>query len=120
MLPELEARVAADPINESWVGLRMVALYRAGRQADALAAFQSARRRLLDDLGLDPSPELRRLELAILRQAAELETDDALGLVPAQALIEAGSGNPDRLPAELTSFVGRESELSGWRTAPAS
>ncbi|HEX8025893.1 MAG TPA: BTAD domain-containing putative transcriptional regulator, partial [Candidatus Limnocylindrales bacterium] len=112
VLPSLEALVAADPANESWVGLLMLARYRAGRQADALAAFQAARRHLLDELGLDPSPPLRRLELAILRQAPELDTDEALGIVP-QAPGEDATGRPDRLPAELTSFIGRTAELAG-------
>jgi len=111
VLPELEALLAADPANESWAGLRMVALYRGGRQADALATFQAIRRHLLDELGLDPSPSIRRLELAILRQAPELDTDEALGLVPASTRVERVGGQADRLPAELTTFVGRQAEL---------
>ena len=112
VLPDLVALVAADPVNESWIGLQMVALYRAGRQAEALAVFRSARRRLVDDLGLDPSAELRRLELAILRQAPELETDEALGIVPDPFSVGASRGAADQLPAELTTFVGRDDELS--------
>ena len=54
----------------------MLALYRAGRQADALDAYQAARQTLLDDLGLEPGPELRELEQAILRQ------DEALSRRP--------------------------------------
>jgi predicted ATPase/DNA-binding SARP family transcriptional activator len=107
-LPELERLGTDDPTNETWVALRMVLLYRAGRQADALAAYQATRRRLADELGLEPSPELRRLELAILRQDPDLDADAALGLAPALA---ADVGAPDRLPAELTSFVGRDAEL---------
>ena len=112
VLPDLEALVAADGMNESWVGLLMVALYRAGRQAEALGVFQAARRRLVDDLGLDPSPELRRLELAILRQDPDLATDVALGIVPEPTGLGPRPGHEDRLPAELTTFVGREAELA--------
>ena len=70
----------------------MLALYRAGRQADALAAYRRARTRL-DELGLEPGEELRRLEQAILRQ-------EVAGVTPPE--------ERHNLPAPLTSFVGRE------------
>ena len=65
---ELEGLVAQHPLRERFRVQLMLALYRAGRQADALAAYQDARRMLLDELGLEPSEELRGLEQAILRQ----------------------------------------------------
>ena len=65
---ELEGLVARYPLRERFRVQLMLALYRAGRQADALAAYQDARRMLLDELGLEPSEELRGLEQAILRQ----------------------------------------------------
>jgi DNA-binding SARP family transcriptional activator len=68
LLIELEALVARYPLRERFRVQLMLALYRAGRQADALAAYQDARRMLLDELGLEPSEELRGLEQAILRQ----------------------------------------------------
>jgi YVTN family beta-propeller protein len=73
IVSELELAVALDPYRERFHAQLMVALYRSGRQADALAAFQEARARLSGDLGLEPGRELRELEQAILVQAPELD-----------------------------------------------
>ena len=96
VLAELEALVAEFPLRERLWGWLMLALYRTGRQADALAAFQRARSVLGEKLGLDPSAELTGLEEQILIQ------DPALDLVQT---------TPHNLPASLTSFVGRRVEL---------
>ena len=69
---ELEALVAEHPLSEHLRGQLMLALYRSGRQAEALAAYGEARRMLVGELGIDPSPELRELEQSILRQEAGL------------------------------------------------
>jgi predicted ATPase/DNA-binding SARP family transcriptional activator len=94
---ELERLVREYPLRERLWHLLMLALYRGGRQADALAAYQRARTMLADELGLEPGPELQELERAVLRQ-------------------EVPSPAPDRnrhnLPAQLTSFVGRDQELA--------
>ncbi|WP_202638285.1 AfsR/SARP family transcriptional regulator [Bailinhaonella thermotolerans] len=72
-VPELRGLVAAHPLRERlWFHL-MLALYRSGRQADALAAYTRLRAHLAEDLGLAPSPELRRLEHAILRADPALD-----------------------------------------------
>ena len=65
---ELEALVREHPLRERLRGQQMLALYRAGRQADALDAYRDAHEALVDGLGIEPSPELRALEAAILRQ----------------------------------------------------
>ncbi|MFF7715243.1 BTAD domain-containing putative transcriptional regulator [Streptomyces sp. NPDC007988] len=66
LIPELIALIATDPLREGLRGQLMTALYRAGRQADALAAYRAARATLADELGLEPSAELRRLHQALL------------------------------------------------------
>ena len=66
LIPELEALAAAHPFRERLLGQLVLALYRAGRQSDALANLQAARRRLAEELGLEPGPQLRELERQIL------------------------------------------------------
>jgi DNA-binding SARP family transcriptional activator/ABC-type branched-subunit amino acid transport system substrate-binding protein len=70
---ELEALVSQHPLRERLCGQLMVALYRSGRQADALAAYRATRLRLDQELGLEPGPALRDVERQILAQSAELE-----------------------------------------------
>lgn len=97
---ELEAMVAEHPLRERLWRLLLVALYRSGRQAAALEAFQRARGLLNDELGVEPGPELARLEQQILRH------DPALG--PTDA---ASSLMPIDLPVRRTTFIGRRREL---------
>ena len=99
LVAELEALVAAEPLRERVRRQLMLALYRCGRQADALAAYRDARRTLRDELGLEPSSGLRELEAAILRQ------DPALTIEPAELRERR------RLPAPATSLIGRRSEV---------
>src|ERR1700736_4309634 len=73
LVAELEALVAEHPLRERLRAQLMLALYRCGRQADALAAYRSGREALVEGLGLDPSPSLRQLEHAILHQDQSLE-----------------------------------------------
>lgn len=68
----LEAAIALDPLRERRWGQLMVALYRSGRQGDALRTYQRARTALDDELGIEPGPELRRLERAVLDQSLDL------------------------------------------------
>ena len=77
VVPELEQLVAEHPLRESFVAQLMVGLYRSGRQADALAAFRSAREQLVDQLGLEPGPALRELERRILAHDPALDLDPA-------------------------------------------
>jgi DNA-binding SARP family transcriptional activator/WD40 repeat protein len=92
LIAELEALVAQHPLRERLRGQRMLALYRCGRQADALEAYREARRLLIDEVGVEPGPELRGLHEAILRQDACLELEPAdlpreLDAVGAPALV---------------------------------
>jgi YVTN family beta-propeller protein len=73
LVPELEALVASHPYHEPFHRQLMVALYRSGRQSEALDAYRRARGLLVDELGIEPGPDLRRTEQAILRQDPELE-----------------------------------------------
>ena len=73
LVGELEVLVTEHPLRERLRGYLMMALYRSGRQADALDAYQSGRRALVDQLGIEPSPALRELERAILRQDPSLD-----------------------------------------------
>jgi DNA-binding SARP family transcriptional activator len=73
LVGELEALIAEHPLRERLRSYLMTALYRSGRQAEALDAYQGARRTLVDELGIEPSAELQELERAILRQDRALE-----------------------------------------------
>jgi DNA-binding SARP family transcriptional activator/Tfp pilus assembly protein PilF len=108
LMPELERLTQQYPLREDLYGQLMLALYRTGRQADALAAYQRLRRTLDDDLGIDPGPELRELYAAILRQEPHL--------TPAAATITATqAGSPAPVPAQLppavAAYAGRAVEL---------
>ena len=93
LIHELEVLVAEHPYRERLHAQLMLALYRSGRQVEALRAYQQARRTLTDELGLEPSQELTQLERAILRQdatltlemPAKLEAQPRLPLAPAAA-----------------------------------
>jgi ABC-type transport system substrate-binding protein/DNA-binding SARP family transcriptional activator len=73
LVPELEVLVSREPTRERLVGQLMLALYRSGRQADALAAYRAVRRSLVEELGLEPGPELQHLEAAVLAQDPALD-----------------------------------------------
>ena len=90
LVGELESLVREHPLRERLRGQLMLALYRSGRQAEALDVFQAGRRVLVDELGIDPSPALQRLERAILQQDASLE------LAPAPAAEARSAVRPQR------------------------
>ncbi len=103
-IPRIEACLLDDPYRERLWGQLMLALYRSGRQADALKAFGRARERLVGDLGINPSPELRTLEERILNQ------DPLLGK-PTPTTPEPFSGSSVRNPYKgLASFTERDAD----------
>jgi predicted ATPase/DNA-binding SARP family transcriptional activator len=111
-----EAAVAAEPFRERrWEAL-MLALYRAGRQADALRAYQRAREKLADELGIEPSPSLVRLEQDILFQSAALAWDgqrpSSAGATPVLVRVAGDDEARTNLPVPVSRFVGRERELA--------
>jgi DNA-binding SARP family transcriptional activator len=113
LVGELEALVGRHPMRERLWGARMVALYRSGRQADALRAYQDLRALLRDELGIDPSPELRSLEAAILLQGPELDWVATAPAAPPAARPALAARPP--LPRALERddrCVGREGELA--------
>jgi class 3 adenylate cyclase len=83
LVSELEALVEVHPLRERPRGQFMLALYRSGRQADALAAYRTARETLVEELGIEPGPELKALEAAILRQDESLTLTDEAAARPA-------------------------------------
>jgi DNA-binding SARP family transcriptional activator len=103
LVTELDAAVATYPLHEGLWELLVTALYRAGRQADALATYQSVRAHLADELGLDPGPRLQQLEQRILAH------DPALGGSTPQRAGDLSAGNLPSLSAEL---VGREADVA--------
>jgi DNA-binding SARP family transcriptional activator len=117
---ELEELVGRYPFRERLHGLLMVALYRSGRQAEALGAFQAARRTLAEELGIDPSRWLRQLETDILRQAPTLDWTPP----PREAGRPAQTAEP---PVATTpppaagagELVGREGQLAALDAAAA-
>jgi predicted ATPase/DNA-binding SARP family transcriptional activator len=103
LVGELKAMVSADPLAERPRALLMRALCTAGRQAEALAVYGEARDLLADELGVDPSPALEQVYLRILRGEEHTER-------PAVPL--PGTLAPTAVPAPLTTFVGRDDEVS--------
>lgn len=116
LVAELETLTTAHPLRERLWGQRMTALYRAGRQAESLRVFQDLRTVLREELGLEPSIALQRLEGAILRHELDKGRTDAARTGPGRVGETVGAAaGPFPLPMLLTemrgAFVGREREL---------
>lgn len=99
-VPRLQELVAQEPTREALLGQLVLALYRCGRQAEALAAYEQGRRALAEELGLDPGAELRGLQERVLRQDPELAVESAV--------LRARR----RLPTPPTGFLGRGREVA--------
>lgn len=115
VVAELRHLIAEHPLRERLRGLLMSALYRSGRQADALAAYQDARNHLREELGVEPAVALQRLQRQIL--AADPGLEPAKPLRRDSLQIEVGrptlgsSSVPAQLPHGLAGFVGRQAEI---------
>jgi len=105
VIPELIELARQHPLRERLPQLLMIALYRAGRQVEALDVYRRTRLVLVEELGLEPSPELRRLEHAIL------VADPALDLVPVAAP-QPPIALPAQLPPDLPDFTAQETQLA--------
>jgi len=113
-LPELEAMLAQEPLRERLHAQRMLALYRCGRQAQALEAYRQARAALVEEIGVEPGPELRRLHDAILQQDPSLDAPEARLDGPAIPPIGGAADaarRGHRLPVPPNRTIGREHEL---------
>lgn len=112
---DLEPQVAEDPTLESLAGLLMVALYRSGRQADALAVYTRTRDELDETLGLEPSVSLRSLHERVLRQDASLGAEpEVAATMPAPSVRSTGDGQPSaptNLPTVVRPLIGRDTQL---------
>jgi DNA-binding SARP family transcriptional activator/tetratricopeptide (TPR) repeat protein len=109
LVAELAVLVDEHPLRERLVGQLITALYRCGRQTEALDAYRSLADRLSDELGIDPGAELRRLHQAVLHKDPSLGL--AIGAAPA-----AGDGmpslTPSQLPSDVYGFTGRRTDLA--------
>jgi DNA-binding SARP family transcriptional activator len=111
---ELGTLVSEQPLRERFHEQLVLALYRCGRQADALRAFEAARSTLVDEMGLDPGPALQALERGVLSQDPSL---DWQSLTPATVVVEPTPTVPAEwrrnfVPAPLTALIGRDTEVS--------
>ena len=100
---ELPAVVAEHPLRERARAQLMLAQYRSGRRADALRTYQDGRRVLVEQIGLEPGPELRELHEQVLRDAPVL-------LAPVRVEVQAVA--PSQLPRQVLPFAGRSAELA--------
>jgi predicted ATPase/DNA-binding SARP family transcriptional activator len=105
LLGELTAALQAHPLDERLVGQLMLAQYRSGRQADALDTYRNTRERLVEELGVDPSPPLRDVYQTIL------EGESSSHSIPRSSQPVADTRPHADLPRRATSFIGREQEI---------
>lgn len=111
LVSDLTALVARYPLRERLRERLMLALYRSGRQAEALEVYRQGHRLLVDELGLEPGPDLRRLERAILAGDQELLVKASL---PPDA---SGRHVPAQLPPDIADFTGRQEQVARLRAA---
>ncbi|MDT3399572.1 BTAD domain-containing putative transcriptional regulator [Streptomyces sp. B1866] len=105
---ELKALTAASPLHEGLHAKLMLALYRSGRRSEALKVFQDLRRHLVAELGLEPGPELQRLQRAMLAAAPALDPPPAAPALPPRR----APAPPAQLPRDTADFTGRQALLA--------
>jgi predicted ATPase/DNA-binding SARP family transcriptional activator len=116
-VPSLRQLIAEHPLRERFRAQLVLALYRWGRQADALREFDATRALLVEELGVEPGPDLRRLQRAVLEQDPVLDWVRPVepagpAAPPATEEAHAGPSRPRGLPAPTTRLVGREREIT--------
>jgi len=118
VLPELQRLAADHPLREHLHALLMTALYRSGRPAEALAAYQQARTVLVEELGIEPGSELQKLQQQILAEDPALDLHPQPAMADGEGSLGAVSTNgqtaspvPRQLPAAVADFTGRTGEL---------
>src|SRR6185437_11665694 len=108
---ELRALVAEYPLRERLYGFLMLALYRSGRQAEALEVCRGARATLIAELGIEPCQELQDLERAVLNRDPSLDLPSAPS-GDASAPAEKSAASPRQLPASVADFIGRRDQIA--------
>ncbi|XVQ84262.1 BTAD domain-containing putative transcriptional regulator [Microbispora siamensis] len=110
LVGELVRLVREHPLREGLVGQLMLALYRSGRQAEALQVYRDARQLIVEELGLEPNERLQQLEAAILTSDESLDPGPALPETTLESRARAPSV-PGMLPADIADFTGRQEQI---------
>ncbi len=116
LIGELAELVKQHPLQERFQAQYMTALYRSGRQAEALEVYRNTRERLAEELGIEPGEELRRLHQAILTGELSAPPTPSVADVPT-ASTHVGSRTPSLLPAAIPDFIGRTDIIDRLRAA---
>lgn len=111
VVADLRQLISQHPLRETLRGQLMLALYRSGRQAEALDEYGTLRDQLVEELGIDPSPQLAKIREAILQEDPELAAPTPMASPAAAPASAAPSGPPCTLPYDITDFTGRDREL---------
>ncbi len=113
LVVDLRELIARHPLRETLRGQLMLALYRSGRQAEALEEYGRVRELLVEELGIDPGPQLTRIYEGILREdPAMAGVQQQAALPPAGPAVQPAAEAPSTLPHDLADFTGRDRELT--------